>query len=352
MRLSVVVAISKETVNEFRRNDLMGMAHQAAYSLIFALPPLLIFFTALSSLAVRYTGVDVFAQVLDVARRGLPPPIYQTVDIVLKSAQSKAGTDVLSIGLVLALWGASGAVGAMMKAFNRAYDADDHRSYVKRKAIQIGLTLGLSVLVLASFILFVFGQRLGAWVAGRLGLGATFAAAWNIGRWPVIVIFSMVALAILYWAAPAIPKTFRWITPGAVLATLLWLGATFGFSLYLQIADPGSAYGALGALVVFLFFLYISSVILLLGAQLDAVVELRYDPEVRLAVAANRATREKPGETAAAKATPRDRTGGASPERVSRRTATTAVLLSFASLVAAAIISAFRRGERHAKTGS
>ncbi len=133
---------------------------------------------------------------------------------------------------------------------------------------------------MAAFVLFVFGEQLGQWLAELAGYGATFAAVWDVARWPVLVGFVVLALAVLYWAGPAIAHSFRWITPGAVVATLLWLAATWGFSLYLRFADPGSAYGALGALVVLLFFLYVSSIVLLVGAELNAVVDKRYDPEV------------------------------------------------------------------------
>lgn len=272
MRGGTAVLLGKELVRRVKNDDLFGMSSQAAYSLIFALPPLLIFFTALSSVVARYTGVNPFNELLELARQTLPGSVYQTLEMVLESAR-EGGTGLLSVGFVLAIWGASGAINVMIKGFNRAYDVEEGRGFIKRKVLAIVLTIGLSVLVIVAFVLFVFGERLGRWLAGQAGLGETFSSAWNIGRWPVIIVFSMLSVALLYWIGPAVSRPFRWVSPGAILATLLWLGATYGFSIYLRISDPGNAYGALGALVVLLFFFYVSSLILLLGAEVDAAVE-------------------------------------------------------------------------------
>lgn len=275
-----VKVVAKDMVTEFKEDDVTGMAAQSAYQLIFALPPMLIFFAALSGLVAQYTGVDVFARLMTLAEEALPEPVVQTLDIVLQGITSEASAGLLSFGFILAIWSASSALSTMIKLFNRAYGVEDDRSFFKQKGISLALTIGMAVSVIAAFVLFVFGERLGRWIASIAGLSGAFELIWNIGRWPVIIILIMLALAVLYWAGPAIDNSFRWISPGAVLAMALWLIATFGFSLYLRFSNPGSAYGALGTLVVLLFFLYVSSLILLLGAELNAILETRYNPSV------------------------------------------------------------------------
>jgi len=350
-------AVGKEVVHEFSDDDVTGMAAQAAYQIVFSLPPLLIFFAALSGLVARYTGVDVFAQLLSLAQEGLPASVYDTVEIILGGIQDQSSAGLLSFGFVLAIWSASGALNTMISLFNRAYDVADSRGFVKKRLLSIGLTIGLAVLVIGAFVLFVFGQRIGLWIANSAGLGNTFTLVWNIVRWPAIVIFMMLALAILYWAGPAIQQTFRWISPGAIFATLLWLVATFGFSLYLNFSDPGSAYGILGGLVVLLLFLYVSSIVLLLGCEVNAVIDKRYDPKVIRDKAAHPERQEDP-EMAQRRARELAQREGKSPAEVGlsgdpareeprmpapSRGAVVAVVISLASLFVAAILGAFSR---------
>lgn len=268
-----VVDTAKQTGKQFGSDKLSGFAAQTAYHLIFALPPLLIFLTALSALSAQYTGVDVMARLLDLARRTTPAAVYQTIKLILDSAKAKRSGGVLSIGFVLAIWSASGAVSVLIQGINQAYGITEGRNFILKRALSIGLTIGLGILTVSAFILFVFGQRLGTWVADRAGFGSTFQTGWSIIRWPVILIFIVVSLAIFYWVGPDTRLPFRWISPGAIAATLGWLGATFGFSLYLRFANPGSAYGALGALIVLLFFLYVSSMVFLFGAELNSVLD-------------------------------------------------------------------------------
>ncbi|MDI3341207.1 MAG: YihY/virulence factor BrkB family protein [Sphaerobacter sp.] len=352
-----VALVGKELFHEVRDDNVTGMAAQAAYQLIFALPPLLIFFAALSALVDRYTGVDVFGQALGLAEQALPASVYQTVEIILGGVQEQGTTGLLSLGFILALWSASGAVNTMIALFNRAYDVTDTRSFITKRLLSIGLTIGLAVLVIGAFVLAVFGQRLGVWIAELAGLGSEFTVVWDIARWPAVVIFVMLALAIFYWAGPDVDTSIRWLSPGAVVATILWLLATFGFSLYLRVSDPGSAYGVLGTLVVLLFFLYVSSVILLLGCELNAVIDKHYDPALIRQKAAE-PERHEDADQARARAAAFAQREGKAPEEVGltaggtatadrhpapSRAAVAAVVVSLASLFVAAVLGAFSR---------
>jgi membrane protein len=276
-----VVPVVKETGQEFLRDKVTMMAGDSAFRLILSLPPLVIFFAALSSVLSQYTGLNVFDWVeTQIESAPVPAEAEDMLTMILDTADQQGGPGLLSFGIILALWSASSAVGTMMQAFNIAYKTEESRGFVRQKLTAIGLTIGLSLLVIGSFILFVFGQRIGEAVAGAAGLGQTFELVWNIARWPILVFLFMIALAILYWAGPALRQSFRWLTPGAVVATLVWLVAVWGFSLYLQFSDPGSAYGALGTMVVLLVFLYMSSIVVIAGAELNAVIDRHYDPSV------------------------------------------------------------------------
>jgi membrane protein len=272
--LNRLVAFAKGMFYEIRDDDVSGLAAEVAFRLLFSLPALAIFFAALSAQVARYTGVDAFDYLeKQISSPAIPPSVDNSINLILKAAKDGGHTGVLSIGILISLWSASSAVGTLIKAFNRAYDVEETRNFIWRRLMALLLTLGLSVLMLVSFLLVVVGQRLGEKTADAVGLGAQFTEAWNIGRWPVIFILFMAALAVLYWAGPAQDLPLRFLSPGALIATLLWLGASWGFSLYLQVVDVGNAYGVLGAVVVLLFFLWISSIVLIVGAEVNVVAD-------------------------------------------------------------------------------
>ncbi|TVR73774.1 MAG: YihY/virulence factor BrkB family protein [Sphaerobacteraceae bacterium] len=257
------------------------LAGDAAFRLILSLPPLVIFFASLSAVINRHTGWDIFGWVeTQIEDAPVPAEAEEMLSMILETAEEQGGAGLLSIGIVVALWSASNAIGTMMQAFNIAYNTEESRGFIWQKVIAVGLTIALSLLVISSFILFVFGQAIGSAIAELAGLGGTFELIWNIVRWPVLILMFMVALSVLYWKGPSMNQSFRWISPGAILATIVWLIAVWGFSLYLQFADPGSAYGALGGMVVLLMFLYMSSIVVMAGAELNAVLDRHYDPAV------------------------------------------------------------------------
>jgi membrane protein len=276
-----VFPVLKDTGREFMRDKVTILAGDAAFRLILSLPPLVIFFAALSAVVNQYTGWDIFGWVeSQIEAAPIPSEAEEMIAMILDTAEQQGGPGLLSIGIVIALWSASSAIGTFMQSFNIAYNTEESRGFVRQKLIAIAMTIGLSLLVISSFVLFVFGQRIGEAVAGAAGLGATFELIWNIARWPLLIFMFMIALAVLYWKGPAMNQTFRWISPGAVFATVVWLIAVWGFSLYLQFSDPGSAYGALGTMVVLLVFLYMSSIIVITGAELNSVIDRQYDPAV------------------------------------------------------------------------
>jgi membrane protein len=269
------VGVGKETYEGFQESDGTGMAAEAAYRIVFALPASLIFFVSLSGLVARYTGVDVFGMLLDWGDEALPQELFETFEVILENAEEQAGFGVLSIGFLIALWSASNAMSVLIKAINRAYEYEDTRGMIKQRALSVGLTIGLSVLVISSFVLFVFGQQIGEILASAFGLGDIFTVGWNILRWPILVLLFVAALAVLYWLAPIERPRLRTTLLGAALATVLWMVATAGFSIYLNFSDPGNAYGVIGGLIVLLLFLYISSIVIIMGAELNAAIRHR-----------------------------------------------------------------------------
>ena len=141
------------------------------------------------------------------------------------------------------------------------------------------LSLLLALFVNVAFVLLVFGRRIGEWIADMAGLGTAFDVTWNMLRWPISIAAIAVILAVLYYAGPDVEQSFRWISPGSIFATVLWLIATALVGIYLTFSNPGSAYGVVGSVLVLLFFLYVTGLVFLLGAELNALLGKRYDPE-------------------------------------------------------------------------
>jgi len=213
---------------------------------------------------------------------GAPANVVDAVTGALKSAQDKKGTAVgaLVLGLATSLYGASGAFGAAGRALNVIWRVEEGRGFVRKKATDIGATLLVLVLLLVTLVLVFLGGSLAEDVFGAIGLGDTAAAIWGIARWPAAVCSMMVLYAVLYYAAPNVEvRRFQLITPGAVFGVLLWIVASVAFFLYVSnFSSYGATYGAFAGAVILLVWLWLSSFVMLLGAELNAVIDLRRTP--------------------------------------------------------------------------
>ncbi|MDF2705572.1 MAG: ribonuclease, partial [Nonomuraea muscovyensis] len=175
-------------------------------------------------------------------------------------------------GVAVALWSASGYVGAFIRAGNEIYDIEEGRPFWKTTPLKVGLTILVTVLLAVGAIAVTLTGRL-ADLAGRLlGLGDAVVTAWNVLKWPVLALIAAGLIMVLYWAAPNVRQPgMRWITPGGLLAVALWVIVSAGFALYVsQFGSYNKTYGTLAAVVVFLVWLWLSNMALLLGAELDA----------------------------------------------------------------------------------
>jgi len=217
---------------------------------------------------------------------GAPASLLTAVDGFLKSATQNDGAASVALvfGLATALWGASGAFGAVGRALNRVWRVEEGRSFVKHKLNDLLWTAILLVLTLITFVFIFLGGGLASEVFGWLGLGETAASIWRIARWPAALAMAMLIYAIVFFAAPNVKvKRFEWVTPGALVSVFLWLLASGAFFFYVaNFAGSNAAYGAFGGVVVLLTWLWITNLMLLFGAELNAVIRLRRAPELPL----------------------------------------------------------------------
>lgn len=269
-----VAPLAKALWQDFREDDVQGLAAEVAYNILFAVVPLLIFLTAMSGFVSRLVGVDdamnsittwLFKNLPDDAANALRDPIEAVIE--------NQSSGVLSLGAVLALWGGKNAMASLMKALNVAFDVKESRPWLKKTGIAIGLTVALGLAIVAASSFFLAGSFVGEGLANAFGLGDTWTQVWSILRWPLIVLILVVALAFFYWAGPNVDAPFKWFTPGSIGAVLLWGIATFGLSIYFErFGGYNKTYGTLGGVLAFVFWIYVMSVILLLGGELNSVV--------------------------------------------------------------------------------
>jgi membrane protein len=188
------------------------------------------------------------------------------------AAGNKGG--LLTFGILMALWSSSAAMVAITDALNRAYDIEEGRPWWKVRLTAILLTLSLAVFILLAFGLVLAGPAVGNAIAERMGLGSVFETVWRFAQWPLA--FALVALAIGFvnYYAPDAEQDWEWVTPGALLATILWLLASLGFRVYVsQFSDYNETYGSLGGIIVLMLWFYISALAVLIGAEMNAEIE-------------------------------------------------------------------------------
>jgi membrane protein len=274
--------LGKELYAKIKADKVTTLAAAFAYYTVFAIPALIILSVTIAALLNDATTVPVTEHLRTFIQDRAPADTKDLLNSIVDNAIAKVGSGV-SVGAlfaaVLALWSGSNAISALIESFNTAYDVEEDRSFIRKKGLTLGLTLLLTLFVNVAFVLLVFGRRIGQWIADQAGLGSAFNVVWNVLRWPVAIAAVILILSILYYAGPNVEQSFRWISPGSIAATILWLLATAAVGIYLTFSNPGSAYGVVGSVLVLLFFLYITGIVFLVGVELNALLGRRYDPE-------------------------------------------------------------------------
>jgi membrane protein len=267
------VGVLKRSVREFKEDNLTDWAAALTYYGILAIFPALLVLVSVLGLI----GESATQPLIDNLGEVAPGPaqeIFTSAIENLQGSQGAAGVFFI-VGLAGALWSASGYVAAFMRASNSIYDIEEGRPIWKTLPTRVVLTLVLLILLAISAVAVTLTGGLAREVGGVIGLGDTAITVWSIAKWPVLLLVVSFMFGLLYWAAPNVkhPK-FRWVTPGGVLAVIGWVIASLGFAFY--VANFGSynkTYGALAGPIVFLVWLWISNIMVLLGAEVNAELE-------------------------------------------------------------------------------
>ena len=278
----LVLSDFKRAFKRFQADQMTDRAAALTYYSLLSLFPALLFGVAALGYFGRQQLIGDAADYL--LKAGAPKATVDSVTKALESAQSQRGTafTALIVALGTSLWGASSAFGAVGRALNVVWRVEEGRNFIRRKAYDLGWTLLLLVLVLVTFVLVFVGGDVAHDLLGKIGLEALAGDAWQYARWPAALVMSMLVYAIVYYAAPNIEvPRFQFFTPGAVIGVLAWIIASAGFFFYVSnFSSYSVTYGAFAGAVILLVWLWLTNVVLLLGAELNAVIELRRTPEL------------------------------------------------------------------------
>ena len=264
-------AVARRTLREVGDDNCLGLAAQLAFYFLLALFPALLFLVAL----IGFVPVeDALAELLTTIATVAPRELVELLRRQLTSVAEGRRGSLLTLGIVAAIWSSSAAMVAIIDALNRAYDVAEWRPWWKRRLVAIVLTLSLALFSSVAFALVVIGPEVAARAAAWLGLGPWAGVVWGLIRWPAMIASVVIGVDLVYHFAPNRPARWVWLTPGSVLATGLWLAGSFGFKAYLvNFADYTATYGAIGGAIVAMLWFYLSGLAILVGAELNAVIE-------------------------------------------------------------------------------
>ena len=291
------MSFGRELIARLQQNDASGMAAELAYRITLAVFPFGLFLAGLVAFGAVWLGIDnptdrILAGIGD----NLPPDLAGTVRGELETVIGTQRPGLMSIGALLALWSATSGTMTAIKVMNRAYEVEETRSLLSRYALGLILTVAGSIGIIAAFVTIVGGAVVTEELAEQLGATGAAWQAITLLRWPLVFVFLVLGTAVLYRVGPNMRPAWRTALIGGAVFALGWLVATFGFSLYVaNIANYGATYGALGGIIVLLIWLYITGLVLILGAEIVAMITARTEPE-RLRERQDAISLETPGQ--------------------------------------------------------
>ena len=266
--------LAKRVWADINKDDIFGRAAQLSYYFLLALFPLLLFLTSVIGLLLG-SGTGLRHSLFNYLGKVLPGSASQLVSATMFEISSASGGGKISIGILAALWAASNGMGAISDSLNAAYHVKETRPWWKRRLIAIGLTLVLAVLIISALVLVLSGGKIADFLAASFGFTQVFAIAWKVLQWPIVLIFLLLAFALIYYWAPDLKdQHWKWVTPGSLIAVAMWLLVSFGFRLYLHFFDSYSkTYGSLGAVIVLMLWFYFTGAAILIGGEVNADIE-------------------------------------------------------------------------------
>jgi len=255
----------------YEDHAILDKAAELSYYFLFALFPFLFFLVTLTAYLPLGGAVQ---QLLDQLAELMPLSAYELIKSHLQDLVNRPRPKLLTVGLLVAIWSASRGVDALRTALNLAYDVKESRPFWKTQGLALLMTAAGTVLLLLAVTMIALGGKAGFWLAEKAHFGTEFLFIWSYLRWPITALVIMFALALTYYLLPDVEQEFKFITPGSVIGTILWLLATWGFSQYVgHFGNYNVTYGSIGGVIVLMTWLYITGLIFILGGEINAIIE-------------------------------------------------------------------------------
>ena len=263
-------SLIRRTIKESIDDNALGLAAELAYYFLLALVPAIAFVAALATFFPDALIDQILANLSDF----VPSDVLRIVQEQFDALASSRNGSVLTAGLLLALWSSSAALVGITEALNRAYDIIEGRPWWKVRLTSMALTFTLAALVLIAFALVMAGGALAESLAMHLGFGMRFATAIKVLEWPLIFLLVVVAIGVVFYAAPDADQDWEWISPGAVVSAALWLAASLVFKAFItRFPQYNATYGSLGGVIVLMLWFYISGLSILIGAEMNSEID-------------------------------------------------------------------------------
>ena len=263
------IEVFKRAFKSFLADDAMGLSAQVAFSSLLAFFPAVVFLVGLLDLVGAYGTLKEFLAPV------APGDVLTTIDTLQRDTSKSTSVIAFVVGAAGAIWAASGAMNSVIKAVNRAYDRVETRPFWRTRLTGVVLVVLMGLVLAGLLLLIVFGGPLGTAIADKGGLGSAFELVWSILRWPIAFVAILSFFSLVYFLAPNLDvRSWKWLTPGALVGSVMWLALSGLFALYTSFSDSYSkTYGALASGIVLLLWLNYSAFALLFGAELNSELD-------------------------------------------------------------------------------
>jgi len=267
--------LGRNVFDEIIANNVFGLAAELAFYFLFALFPLILILVTLFGMFASQR-VELQDHLMSYFADVLPPTAFQLLQPVVSELAGNATGGKLTFGIASALWGVSGGISAMISSLNLAHHVRESRSWFQVRALALGLSIIISILLLVALFMVLAGNRFVGWLGSALRLHPLIVLVWSAIQVPGALLFVAISCSLIYHFGPNLKQRrhWQWTTPGVVFGALIWLAASFGFRLYLHFFNHYSAtYGSLGAVMILMIWLYVSGLAYLVGGEINAVIE-------------------------------------------------------------------------------
>lgn len=261
----------KDLRHEIDEDDIFNGAATLAYYWMLAIFPAMIF---LLSLLPYLPVANLHGAIMDFMAEALPQESASMFSGVISEVTMDRKAGLLSFGVLATIWAASNGMYAIMRQLNKTYDVHEARSFIKGRSLAVLMTLVFGLIIIGAFSLIVFGGYLQSFLVGIFGFESAWLLFFRLFRWAVIIGLLLLGFASIYYYGPNVEQKFRFITPGSALGVLLLIIASLGFQVYVNnFADYAATYGSIGAVIILMLWLYIAGVVILLGSEVNALIE-------------------------------------------------------------------------------